>query len=1123
MTRFLSSREHQTKSIQNLREALKRERHLKRVLKGVRNVNQLIAKETDPERLISQACSSLTETLGYLHAWIALTDESGKVSLFASSKKGLRLADLDQYLKQGKQPSCMKEALKTAQLVVFSAPSNDCLDCPFGAITASNAGLCSPIGYRGKTYGVLAASAPATYAHLEEEQSIFMEVAEDLGFALYTIERENQRSTLEHHLKERVKELQCLTSINDNMHRELTEDAFCRQLETHISIAMQYPEATRVIVLVEGRYASDKPAVDISEYPGIRADIAINGQGIGYIQVLYTDQQLVFLPEEDKLLRNAARLTGLFFQRREAIAKIQEQRENLRITLQSIGDGVITTDVEGLVTNMNPIAEKMTAWPLKEALHKPLDEVFRIVNARTKKIAGNPARKVLKKGKIVGMANDTVLIARDGTEYQIADSAAPIKDTEGIISGVVMVFSDVTDKYRQQQALQESEKRHRALFENASDGILLISEKGIEDCNYQATKLFKCSKEELLGQTLWEISPSHQPDGKPSKDKASKLIQKTLAGEHHHVEWKHQTYEGNPFDTEISLSLVHSNGKDFVLSIVRDISKRKQDEATRKVLYQVASATLSNETTGALIASIRDSLSLLMDTSNFFIALYDDATGILSIPYEESEEEKIKQFQAEGSLTGLIIAEKQSMLLTQTNIEQLISEGKVQMIGSMCKVWLGVPLIVRKKIIGVVVIQDYNNPDAIDKNHKQLLEYVSNQISIAIQRAKNIQDLTVAKERAEESDKLKSAFLNNLSHEIRTPLNAIMGFSEILSEGAQSPDRVKELTRVINHSGAQLLSIIDDIISMSSIETGLIEPDEKTTDVNELLNDVLIQMEPIAREKPIKFRLNNMLTAEQACTITDQTKVTQTLTNLVHNAIKYTTKGHVEFGCRYEQGELLFYVADTGIGIKQEEQQAIWECFQQSNPMPSGKKSGIGLGLAISRSFVRMLGGEIWMESEVGKGSIFHFSIPYKACNSRPKMNKQLKNNPLSQKAKVLVAEDERHNFELTNTILKTYDVEVLHAWNGEEAVAIFKKDKDIDLVLMDIKMPVLNGLKATREIKQLRPHIPVIAMTAYAQKGDKDKALDAGCDDYLPKPISIDHFMGVIQRHLGFKETETN
>ncbi len=1116
MARKFSSGEQQSKKIRGLRNALRKEFHLKNVLKGVRNVNQLIAREKNPEKLIFKACDNLTESMGYQYAWIALTDESGKVSLTASSKMGNQFTALQEYFRHGKQPACMTEALKTRELVVFKHHSGTCTDCPGKEKASENAGLSMVLSYKGKAYGVLTAAAPEAYACLDEAQSIFREVADDIGFALYSIELEDQRKKLEGQLKERIKELRCLTSINESMHKELPGETFCMQLEKHISEAMQHPASAHVMINVADVYSSPKKPNKCTGSDLLHTDIEVNGQKIGFIQVCYDTHHHEFLPEEERLLQNAARLTGLFFQRRKAIADIRRHRENLRVTLQSIGDGVITTDLDGRVTDMNPIAEKMTGWLLREAMHKPLSEVFRIFSAKTRQEAENPARLVLERGRIVGMANDTVLIARDGSEHQIADSAAPIKDTEENITGVVMVFSDVTEKYEQKQALEESEKKYRALFEYASDGILLMSEAGILDCNPHAERMFRYRKEDLLGRNPWHLSPPQQPDGTPSRDKAEELIRLASMGEKQHFEWVHLDGKGKPFDAEISLSPLFVNESNLLLAIVRDVSDRKLHETTRRVLYQIANATITTEKTEELLASIRESLGKLMDTTNFYVALYDKTTGMLSVPFEQTEKAQIMQFPAKGSLTGLVITSGKSRLLHQPDIEKLISQGDVKLIGTMSKVWLGVPLFAGGEIFGAVVIQNYNDPDALDTTHCHLLEYASSQISMGIQRAKSIEELKAARARAEESDKLKTAFLNNLSHEIRTPLNSIMGFSEILGEGSHSPERVRELSNTICQSGNQLLSIIDDIISMSTIESGLIEAHEKETDIGELMKNVYNQLEQFARNKPMKFRLNNMLQADQAWVITDKTKVAQVLTNLVHNAIKYTEEGHVEFGCRKEKGKLLFYVADTGIGIRPENQSVIWDRFQQVEPMPSGEKSGVGLGLAISSSFVSLLGGEIWLESEPGKGSIFYFTIPGKTFHQGSPAKKGNQNQQAPIKARILVAEDEKHNFQLTKTILRRFDIEVLHAWNGKEATEIAHDHTDIDLVLMDIKMPVMNGLEATKIIKQQYPELPVIAMTAYSGEVDKRKAIDAGCDNYITKPISIDHFIQLIHQHLS-------
>ncbi len=372
-------------------------------------------------------------------------------------------------------------------------------------------------------------------------------------------------------------------------------------------------------------------------------------------------------------------------------------------------------------------------------------------------------------------------------------------------------------------------------------------------------------------------------------------------------------------------------------------------------------------------------------------------------------------------------------------------------------------------------------------------------------RKKNEAELLAAKEKAEESDRLKTAFLNNISHEVRTPLNALMGFSNLLKDSATTPADQDYYLRIINHSGERLVNVINDIISMAMLETGQEVVRESQFDLLDLMNEVFITFQARVVTFEICFNYRPGITREQSMIISDEYKIRQVLTNLIGNSLKFTTKGNVEFGCNLDDTTLTFFVKDSGIGIASEDKPHVFEKFWKSKPSGNRMYEGTGLGLAICKAYVTMLNGKVWMQSEPGSGSTFWFTIPYRQPEKQPipgiPVTPADRSHPVRPKT-ILVADDEYDNFLLLEIILQKFNVGLIHVWNGMEAVEVCRNNQQIDFILMDLKMPVMDGMEATRLIKLMNPEIPIIAVTAYAMSGDETKALDGGCDWYLSKPL---------------------
>ena len=386
-------------------------------------------------------------------------------------------------------------------------------------------------------------------------------------------------------------------------------------------------------------------------------------------------------------------------------------------------------------------------------------------------------------------------------------------------------------------------------------------------------------------------------------------------------------------------------------------------------------------------------------------------------------------------------------------------------------------------------------------------------------------ELLKAKEQAEESDRLKSAFLANMSHEIRTPMNGILGFAELLKEPGLTGKEQQDYIKIIEKSGARMLNIINDIVDISKIEAGLMKIEIHELNVNEQILDIYNFFKPEVEAQGMTISFSTPLPAKEAILKTDREKVYAILTNLVKNAIKYSNTGTIEIGYNKRDCDLEFYVKDTGIGIPNDRHGAIFERFIQADIPGEWAQQGAGLGLSITKAYVEMLGGKIRVESQLGVGSTFCFTLPYNAVLTKEIVVNQFApsdKTELVRKLKILIAEDDKVSELLIDKTLKTFGKEIIKARTGVEAIEACQKNPDIDLIMMDIRMPDMGGYEATRQIRKFNNEVVIIAQTAHGLYGDREKAIEAGCNDYIAKPINKTELLILIQKYFG-KESVIN
>jgi len=632
-----------------------------------------------------------------------------------------------------------------------------------------------------------------------------------------------------------------------------------------------------------------------------------------------------------------------------------------------------------------------------------------------------------------------------------------------------------------EKTLIESEKRFRVMFELSPAGIILINEKGsIIEVNTAFCETLQYKKNEIIGKNI-RMFTSPESDEKIKNNITKILSGKTIIHEVTNIRKDGTKCIAALYETLINLP----DGTPGILTVSNDITEKKLAEERMLTLSRAL------ESIGECV-TITDYQNQLIFVNNAFCKTYG---------YTEEE------------IIGRDISIIRSPLNSADPIERILSD-------TIRGGWTGELVNVRKNgsefpiELSTSLIKDENG-DSI-----ALIG-----IAVDITERKKVQrELINAKEKAEESDRLKSAFLANMSHELRTPLNAIIGFSGMMVESG--PDQnTTQYSQIVLKSGQHLLSLVEDIFNTTMIETGQIRINYEITDIRSLLAEVkdIIYGERVNENKTgVELKLNLDGTDSPEFIITDSRKLKQVLMNLLRNALKFTDKGYIEYGFTEVVSDgkncYRFYVKDTGIGIDKKYHETIFNIFRQIDDTHTRKFGGMGIGLSIAKKTIEILGGRIWVESEPTSGSVFYFTIPVLTDKDAKIIKPEEKTLTMEKKyygKTILIAEDEQSNFDFLKILLNRMNIRVLWAKNGIEAVSICESDPSIDLVFMDIKMPLLNGYEATKRIKKNRPELPIIAQTAYAMISDKLEADKAGCDGYLSKPIKIYQIQEVLQQHL--------
>lgn len=656
------------------------------------------------------------------------------------------------------------------------------------------------------------------------------------------------------------------------------------------------------------------------------------------------------------------------------------------------------------------------------------------------------------------------------------------------------IVRDITQRKRDEKILLESERRFRNFVTNAPVITFAIDSKGI-------FTLF-----EGLGLSHLGFKPGRF-DGLSYIDALKKYpfiiecIQKCFTGETIHVDLD---FTGIFFDTVFSPQFSSTGDITGIIGVATDVTERK-----------IAELAL-NEKTDELDRYFTGSLDLLCitDMNGYFRRLNPEWEELLGYKLNEMIRTNFLDYIHPDDYTSTL--RSISVITKQKGVQSFVNRFRCKDKSYRWLEWRSYPsgnliYAIARDITERILAEErlLENEKLLKRQNEEYIR-INEELNESNTRIREINEkLLAATAKAQESDRLKSAFLANMSHEIRTPMNGIIGFCELLQRPGIKKEQLDNYVKIIINSSNQLLSIINDIIDISKIEAGQVSIIKKGVHLDSLMIETNNLYSASADSKSITLRYVQNPAHVNTNVSLDEVKIKQILGNLIHNAIKFTHQGKVEFGYQLLNDLIEFYVKDEGIGISPENQEMIFERFRQVEGANQNSITGTGLGLSICKSLIELLGGKISVESKPGKGSLFKFTIPYEPLQgnriSAPIQSEGKRTVPDLSGKKILLVEDEQINLLFLKNIVQNTHASVITATNGKEAVDTFRNETGIDLVLMDIKMPVMDGVEATRIIKSIKPDVPVIIQTAYALNEDKERFLKAGCDGYITKPIDIE------------------
>jgi PAS domain S-box-containing protein len=752
--------------------------------------------------------------------------------------------------------------------------------------------------------------------------------------------------------------------------------------------------------------------------------------------------------------------------RKKAWETLSANEEKYRTIFESVQDVIFQTDLEGTLYEISPSVDQYLGYSRDELVGNPIANLYYDIKERDLLV-----QTLLEKGKVWDFVvrfrtrNDEIIYA--------SMNARLVFNTKGQPDMIEGSLRDITERIEAEEIVRKNEVKFHALFENQSIVKLVFDPdtQQIVDVNYSAARFYGFSKEALKQMKIAEITTAKPED-------FTAQLKKIRSVGFQQYETQHCCNDGSLKDVEVFASKVEISGKEYIYSIVNDISTRKLAEQQSRLLTK----SMEQSPVGIMVTDQHGRIEYV--NPRF--------TKITGHSLQEIKEKK-QWFLYSGKYSDITYSEMWETVLSGRD-------------------WTGELPVKRKNG------EHYWENVSISpvKNEKRQITHVVTICEDITAKHKQWEELSEAKAKIEAADKLKASLINNISNEVRTPLNGIIGFADMLVNTEISKENKQNYIEIIKKSSTRLLNTVTSYIDISMILSGKTRTYSKQFHLNTLLEEIKNEFISTCNTKGLELSILKPENPTDIQMNTDPDILHKIMTHLLCNAIKFTEKGKIEYGFRKRNNIPEFFISDTGIGIENKKINSLFDYNSHSDVSTTRSYETVGLGLPISKGLVEVLGGEIFIETGKAKGATVYFTLPSDVIvttllkESKEKVVKP-KHPLLAKNSVILVAEDDDYNYKFIETVLSRADFKVIRAENGVEAVNICYNNSDVSLVLMDLKMPVMGGIEATRQIKNFLPNLPVIALTAFVSTDDEQEAFLCGCEEYIKKPVDRSHLLASV------------